>query len=166
MIDVLALLIQDPIERWLVFIETIRIETVAYCSRKKFIENKLKSFCEENISLLEQDPMLSKNPTLQGKYEQYLTIINDWTIRKIHGHQNRIQTQPKSEIGEPNIAFFAELEIKTAKKKSITELKSKSGDMKYEIDDLKEVAVDFYSDLFKHRLLNTRTGKVKACEIF
>ena len=57
--DVLALLIQDPIERWLVFMETVRIETQAYCKRKCYFEKVFKNFCEQKLKELEQDPLLT-----------------------------------------------------------------------------------------------------------
>ena len=47
--DVLDLNLQDPIERWLIFIQTVRIETQIYCSRKRYTENMIKQSCEKNI---------------------------------------------------------------------------------------------------------------------
>ena len=46
--DVLDLNIQDPIERWLVFIETIRIESQIYCSRKRNLERIIRDteYCD------------------------------------------------------------------------------------------------------------------------
>ena len=65
--------------------------------------------------------------------------------------QTRIKTQPKFEIGEPNISFYAELEKKTSKKRTISELLSTTGEMKHESEDIKEIAVDFYTDLFSEK---------------
>ena len=45
--DVLSLGLQDPIERWLVFIETIAIDTKAYSAKKKAIERRIKMVCEK-----------------------------------------------------------------------------------------------------------------------
>ena len=38
---------------------------------------------------------------------------------QISGYQTRIKTFPKFEAGEPNIAFFADLEKKTSDKKEM-----------------------------------------------
>ena len=43
--DVQNLNIDDPIEKWHIFIETIRLETLVYISRKRFFEKK--SHCEQ-----------------------------------------------------------------------------------------------------------------------
>ncbi len=149
--EILALNIPDPIERWLVFIETIRIETRVYCSRKAFHENRLKSICESNIAILEQNPLLSQRPDLHRQYERYVSLLNEWTLKKIQGHQTRVKTQPKFEIGEPNIAFFAQVETKSAKKRNISELQNNAGEMKFQTDEIKEIAVDFYTDLFSEK---------------
>ena len=101
--------------------------------------------------------MLSRSPELHEKYEHCVGILNDWTVRKIKGHQTRIKTQPKFEFGEPNIAFFADLERKSSKKKSISELQDRSGEMKYDTEDLKGIAVDFYTDLFDEKKTNAQS---------
>ena len=143
--------ITDPIERWLVLLDTIRIETQIYCSRKSFYEKRIQNMCEKNISLLEQNPLLAQNDELHREYEYYVDTLNTWTIKKIRGHQARVKTQPTFEFGEPNISFFADLEKKTAKKKHISELRNKTGEFKHETADIKEIAVDFYTELFREK---------------
>ena len=61
--DVSNLHIQDPIERWLVFIETVRIETQAYCRRKRYYERSIKDICEKKLETLEDNPLLANSPT-------------------------------------------------------------------------------------------------------
>ena len=146
--DVLNLNISDPIERWLVFIETIRIESQVYSSAKSYQEKRLKTLCEGRIQFLEQNPSLSQNEHLQAEYEYNLCILNDWHKTEIEGHQTRIKTQPKFEYGEPDIAFFAELERKSSKKKNICQLMNKDGQMKHDTEHMKEIATDFYTNLF------------------
>lgn len=73
------------------------------------------------------------------------------TEQKYRGHQTRVKSHPKLEIGEPNIAFYAELETKSAKKRNISELRNNDGDMKFKTDEIKEIAVDFYTELFSEK---------------
>ena len=108
--DVVSLGISDPIERWLVFKETIAIDTRAYCAKKRNIERSIRSVCEENIKLLEQNPLLSQNQKLNERHEFYMSKLSDWHRKEINGYQTRIKTQPRLEPGEPNISFYADLE--------------------------------------------------------
>ena len=117
--DVVSLGINDPIERWLVFKETIAIDTRAYCSKKRNIENKIRTMCEKNIEILEQNPTLSQNPKLNERHEFYMSTLSNWHRKEIKGYQARIKTQPRLEAGEPNISFYADLEKKESKKKHI-----------------------------------------------
>ena len=114
--DVLSLNIPDPIERWLIFIETIRIETRYYCMKKRSVELKIKNICTRNIEALEQNPLLGSSPGLQSHYDYYKTKLSDWNKKQIDGYRTRIKTQPRFEYGEPQISFFADLEKKSAKK--------------------------------------------------
>ena len=149
--DVLDLNIDDPVERWLIFIQTIRIETQVYCSKKRYIENRIKKICERNIEMLEQNQLLNENPLLQEEYEYNLRKLNDWQIKQIKGYQARIKSQPKLEPGEPNIAFFANLERKNAKKSSIGFLQNDKGEVKYQTHEIKDIVTDFYTKLYTPR---------------
>ena len=115
--DVSDLNITDPIEQWLVFIETIRIEAQIYCSRKRYIERKMKTICEKNIEILEQNPLLTQSDHLQSQYDYNKRKLNDWQRKQIEGYQIRVKTRPKFEYGEPNITFFASLEKKILRKR-------------------------------------------------
>lgn len=157
--DVLSLNIADPIERWLVFIETIRIEARVYCSRKRYLEKKIKMTCEKNIQVLEQNKQLSQDPILQEEYDYNVAQLNEWNKKQIQGYQTRIKTQPKFEFGEPNISFFADLERKSAKKRCISQLKNNVGETKQTTEDMKEIAVDFYTDLFSRKKINDKMTK-------
>ena len=117
--DVISLGIDDPIERWLVFTETVAIDTRAYCARKKAIERRLQTQCEMSIERLEENPRLSQNIGLHSEYEYYTAKLSNWQRKQIEGHQARIKTQPRLEPGEPNISFFADLEKKESKKKAL-----------------------------------------------
>jgi exonuclease III len=146
--DVLDLNIPDPIERWLIFIETIRIEAQIYCSRKKYTEQKVKNVCEKTIERLEQNPLLSQSDELQEQYDYHQNKLNDWYKKQVEGYQVRIKTQPRLECGEPNISFFADLEKKNSKKRAISCLMSPGGEMKYDTEGLKGIATEYYTNLF------------------
>ena len=169
--DVLALSISDPIERWLVLIHTITIETQVYSASKRYHEKAIKVLCEKKVEALEQHPQLSSNEQLQREYEHNLSMINEWHRKQMEGHLTRIKTQPRLEYGEPNISFFADIEKKAAKKKTISHLMNQRGEMKHDLDSLKGIASDFYTKLFdtretnpqvSHRLLQNIKKKVSV----
>ena len=114
--DVLSLGLHDPIERWLVFMDSISIETKLYSAKKKGIERKIKKLCEKNIEILEQNSTMSQDDQLHQEHEYYLTKLNDWDRKMIEGYQTRIKTQPRLEPGEPNISFFCRPRKKRGKK--------------------------------------------------
>ncbi len=154
--DVLNLHVQDPIERWLIFIETVRIETQVYCQRKRFHERAIKLLCERNIETLEQEPLLATSPVLSKQYEYYKSKLNEWTRDQISGYQTRIKAQPRFEPGEPNISFFSDLEKKTSNKKNICELRNSRGQLKHTTEDIKDTAIDYYTDLFSTKKTNAK----------
>lgn len=169
--DVDELRIDDPIERWLVFIETVRLETQVYCSSKRYHERKVKNLCEMRIQSLEQNSDLGKNPLLQEEYDYCLARLGEWHKQQVEGHLTRIKTQPRFEYGEPNVAFFADLEMKSSKKKSISQLMDNNGQIQHDTESLKGIAVDFYTKLFSvketdrstsHRLLRNINKKISA----
>ena len=146
--DVIALDIDDPIERWLVLKETIKIDTIAYSAKKREIERKIKNMCERHIEILEQNSQLGQDIQLHEEHEFYLSKLNDWHRKQMEGHQTRVKTQPRLEPGEPNISFYADLEKKEAKKKNITHLMDLAGEVKHDTDSMKNVAIDYYTSLF------------------
>ena len=154
--EVLDLNVTDPIERWLIFIETIRLESQVYCLRKRYVERELKNLCETNIELLERNPRLHSCASLQTLHDYYTNRLNDWTKKQIEGHQIRIKTQPKFEQCEPKIDFYAGLEKKVSKKKVITHLINDKGDTVQDRDKMESIATDFYTDLFSPK--NTDQG--------
>ncbi len=160
-IDVVGLQVDDPIEKWLIFIETIRIETRAYSTKKRQWERTIKDICEKTLATLEQNDKLSQDDTLQKEYEYYTVLLNDWNRKKIDGYKARVRTSPKFEFNEPNIDFYATLEKKSGKKSTISQLSDQHGQIKHETDDLKQIATDYYSDLFSEKkTVDSKTTKL------
>ena len=155
--DVNSLGVIDPIEQWMIFVETIRIESQVYCSRKRFFEKQVRSMCEKNIESLEQNPLLSTCPLLQENYAYFLERLKQWQTLQVEGHMLRIKTQPKLEHGEPNIAFFAGLEKKSAQKKCIQQLKNDKGVSVSETVDIVQLVTDFYGGLFDEKRTDNQT---------
>ena len=156
--DLLALNIPDPIERWLIFIETIRLESQVYCSRKHFIENELKILCERNLELLERNPLLGKNVQLQSQHQYYEDLLDVWTKKRIEGHRTRIKTQPRFEQCEPKIDFYASLEKKSSRKKTISHLVDAAGTTVHSQAEMASVVSDFYTDLFSPKASDHNIG--------
>ena len=153
--DVMSLGIDDPVERWLVFTETVAIDTRAYCAKKRQIEKAIKTLCERKIAALEQDPSLSQDITLHKEHEYYISKLNEWNRKQVEGHQTRIKTQPRLEPCEPNISFFADLEQKESKKKSITHLMNSEGKISHDTQGMEKIATDYYSSLFGEKKTNS-----------
>ena len=156
--DVSALSIQDPIERWLIFIQTIRLEAQVYSSRKRYYEKAIKNECERSLELLEQQHQHQQSTHIKVQHEYYTEKLNEWNRRQIEGYQIRIKTQPKFEYCEPKIDFYANLEKKSAKKKLITHLKNSDGETVFDNKGLKTVATDYYTSLFSGKRSDQTTS--------
>ena len=146
--DVSNLHVQDPIERWLIFKESVRIEARVYCTRKLYQEKKLKSTYERNIMRLEQDPRLASDLDLQQQHTFCLNKINECHMKQIDGHRIRTKTCPRFEYGEPNIAFFADMEKKSSKKNNISEIKDTNGNLLCTTTEIKDATERFYTNLY------------------
>ena len=153
--DVLSLGL-DPIERWLVFIETLAIDTRVYCTKKRAIERTVKGLCEKRINILEQNPAMSQDDQLHKEHEFYMIKLNDWNRKIMNGHQTRIKTQPRLEPGEPNISFFADLEKRESKKKNITHLMNLEGEIKHDTESMKNIATEYYTKLYDKKPTDTK----------
>ena len=147
----------DAIEKWLIFIETIRIETRYYCNKKRYWERKLKDLCEKRMFDLENNEKLSMDSRLQDEYDYYTKLLDTWNKNRIEGFKARIRTIPKFEFNEPDISFFSNLEKKSAKRHMITQLIDNNGDIKHDTEDLKKIVTEYYIDLFSEK--NTSTAK-------
>merc|ERR1712240_79553 len=110
------------------------------------IDRRLQMQCEKNIERLEENPALSQNTNLHREYEYYMAKLSNWQRKQIEGYQARIKTQPRLEPGEPKISFFADLEKKEPKKKSITQLMDIEGTLRYDTEGMKEIATDYYTN--------------------
>ena len=154
--DVLSLGLQDPIERWLIFIETISIGTKAYSAKKRGIERRIKTVCEKKIEILEQNPAMSQDDQLHREHEFYVTKLNDWNRKIIDGYQTRIKTQPRLEPGEPKISFFADLEKRESKKKNITHLMNLDKEIKHDTESMKDIVTEYYTKLYDTKPTDSR----------
>ena len=157
--DVMSLGIDDPIERWLVLKEAIKIDTIAYSAKKREFERRIKNTCERHIEILEQNPLLGQDIQLHEEHEFYLSKLNDWHRKQMEGHQTRVKTQPRLEPGEPNISFYADLEKKESKKKNITHLMDPDGEIKHDTEGMKNIATDYYTRLFDTKRTDAATGQ-------
>ena len=155
----LFLRLDDPIERWLVFIETVAIDTRVYCAKKKGIERRVKKLCEKKIEMLEQNPSMSQDDILHRDHEFYMTKLNNWNQKQIEGYQTRIKTQPRLEPGEPNISFFADLEKRESKKKTITHLQNSDGEIKHDTESMKNIVIDYYTKLYDTKPIDARKAR-------
>ena len=106
---------------------------------------------------LENNENLSMDNRLQGEYDYYTKLLDNWNKNRIDGFKARIRTIPKFKFNEPDISFFSNLEKKAAKKQMITQLINENGDIKHDTEDLKKVVTEYYTDLFSEK--NTSTAK-------
>ena len=65
---------------------------------------------------LENNENLSMDNRLQGEYDYYTKLLDNWNKNRIDGFKARIRTIPKFEFNEPDISFFSNLEKKSCKK--------------------------------------------------
>ena len=77
--------------------------------------------------------------------EKQLYVIQ---VEEINGYKVRTRI-PDFEKKEPRIDFYSKIEKKKGCKGQINSLKNKKGELKTEIEDLKDIAHDFYTNLYK-----------------
>ena len=66
----------------------------------------------------------------------------------IDGYRQRTRGFPKYEKREPDIAFYAKLEKRSAQRTVIGELRDKKGDVFSDNENLMKIVTDFYTDLY------------------
>ncbi len=153
--DLAAMDIQDPVDRWDLFITVVQGTTIAFTKRKARIQQALKKFLVKTIQNLEKVDNLDTSQTkLYNHYKQRLDAI---LMEEIHGHQIRTKGQPKYELNEPDISTYSKFEKRYQSKSVIHQLEDENGQIYTDNNSLLTITEKYYTKLFT----NSRTNIAK-----
>ena len=147
-VNVDKLYISDK-QRWCdIFLTCICSKTVTYSKRKYFIENSTQEKIRNDLVALEAIPADRLTSSKAGHYNFLKGKLRILEEKLIDGYRQRTRGLPKYEQREPDIAFYAKLEKRSAQRNVIGELRDKNGEVYSDNQNLMHIVTDFYTDLY------------------
>ena len=140
--------ILDKQRWWDIFLTCIRSKTVGYTKRKYFIENSTRAKLRRDLVALEAVPADRLTSPQAGHYNFLKGKLRILDEKLIDGYRQRTRGLPKYEQREPDIAFYAKLEKRSAQHTVIGELRDKNGVVYSENGHLMQIVTDFYTELY------------------
>ena len=140
--------IVDAHKWWDIFLTCIRSKTVAYTTRKRFLENSTRDKLRKDLLNLEALPSELLTPLQTAHYNFLKEKLKIFEEKLIAGYRQRTRGLPKYEQREPDIAFYAKLEKCSAQHTVIGELRDKRGDVYTDNANLINIVTAFYTDLY------------------
>jgi hypothetical protein len=140
--------IDNPIDRWDMFIMVWRSITMKYTRQKAKVKNRLKNYIlkqMQNLETLSCDEMTINE---KKQYLYYKERFDKITEEEIKGHQIRTRGHPTYEINEPDIDFYKTLEKRFQQKTIITEIEDENGNIQAEQDKMMKTAEVFFTKLY------------------
>ena len=147
-VNVDKLNILDKQRWWDIFLTCIRSKTVIYTKREYFVENSTRERIRKDLVVLEAIPGDRLTSSQAGHYnflKGKLTLLEE---RLIDGYRQRTRGLPTYEQREPDIAFYAKLEKRSAQRTAIRELRDKNGEVHSDNQNLMRIVTDFYTGLY------------------
>ena len=147
-VNVDKLNIVDKQRWWDIFLTCLRSKTVDYTKRKYFIENSTRDRIKRDLLALEAVSADRLTSSQAGHYNFLKGKLRILDEKLIDGYRQRTRGLPKYEQREPDIAFYAKLEKRSAQRTVIGELRDKNGEVHSDNQNLMHVVTDFYTDLY------------------
>ena len=147
-VNVDKLNIVDKQRWWDIFLTCVRSKTVDYTKHKNFIENSTQDSINRDLVALEAVPADWLTSSQAGHYNFLKGKLRILDEKLIDGYRQRTRGLPKCEQREPDIAFYAKLEKRSAQRTAIGELRDKNGEVHPYNQNLMHVVTDFYTDLY------------------
>ena len=133
---------------WDVFLTSIRSKTVTYTKHKYFIENSTRERIKKDLVALETIPADRLSSSQAGHYNFLKGKLRLLEEKLVDGYRQRTRGLPAYEQREPDIAFYAKLEKRSAQRTVIGELRDKHGEVFSDNENLMHIVTDFYTDLY------------------
>ena len=147
----------DPRVWWEIFLNAIKCKTVTYCKTKKAVERSVINKLKADLRLYEKIPFKTMTKGMQEHYvylkEKYRAVEEV----EVEGYRVRTRNLPKYEPNEPNIAFYAKLEQRCAKRSTIGNLMDQEGNVTSDPNSLKETITQYYTKLYSPSPIDPRS---------
>ena len=115
-VNVDKLNILDKQRWWDIFLTCIRSKTVAYTKQKYFIENSTRERIKKDLVALEAIPADRLSSSQAGHYNFLKGKLRLLEEKLVDGYRQRTRGLPAYEQREPDIAFYAKLEKRSAQR--------------------------------------------------
>ena len=133
---------------WDVFLSAVRSKTIDYTSRKRLVEKTTRSLLHQDLLRLEAVTFDRLTPAQQGLYAHLKERLRVFEEKEVEGYRCRLKGLPQYEQSAPDIAFYATLEKRRARKALLGELADATGQVYSDIDHLIPIVTEFYQGLY------------------
>ena len=140
--------IKDTQQWWDIFLWSVRSKTVEYTKQKHTVENSARDAVRKGLLDIEAIPADQLSPRQTAQYTYLKEKLRGFEERLVEGYRQRTRGLPKYEQREPDIAFYAKLQQRSAQSTVIGELRHKDGEVYSDNPTLLNIVTDFYTDLY------------------
>ena len=155
--NVNSLTLLDKQRWWDVFLTAVRSKTIFYTKQKHFVETTTRDLLRRDLLRLEAVPPDQLTPDQSALYGFLKEKLRLFEETQIEGYRRRTRGLPRYEQSEPDIAFYANLEKRSAQKGVIGELKDHTGRVFSDSAHLLPIADRFYRELYTPAVTSTPT---------
>ena len=142
----------DDIEKWEVFLMTIKSKSIYYSERKNRIKKGLKREIMMQILKIEENGSQEKD-----HYNYLKQKLKEIEEKEIEGYIQRVKYNPPYEKCEPDIAFFSKLEGRKIASDRIEQLaENQNGKIYTDKENMLRIATMFYKDLYTPKKLSIK----------
>ena len=150
--------INNAIEKWEVFLLTIKAKSISYSQEKNRIKRNVKGKIRTKILDIEENPIEMQNSYVSEQYNHLKQKLKEIEEKEIEGYKTRIKHMPSYEKGEADIAFYSKMEERKIGKDIIGQLgESKDGEIFTDNENMKRISTKFYTELYTPSKVNEKT---------
>ena len=140
--------IKDTQQWWDIFLLSIHSKTVEYTKEKHTVENSARDAVRKGLLDIEAIPADQLSLRQTAHYAYLKEKLCEFEEKLVEGYHQRTRGLPKYEQREPDIAFYAKLQQRSAHSTVIGELRHKNGEVYSDNPTLLNIVTDFYTDLY------------------
>ena len=149
--------IEDEVEFWDVFLQTIRSKSISYSQVKNNIKRNLKHKIKKEIYEIEENVEEMEKEYISARYSYLKQKLKQIEENEIEGYKIRVKFLASFEKGEPDIAFYSKLEERKIACDTIGQLaETKDGKIYTDNENLMRIATKFYTDLYTPNKVNIK----------
>ena len=156
---------EDHAKTWDLMMMAVQTVSINYSSEKAFQKREIKKFLVNELEKYNNIATENLTDIMRYRIQNLESQLYKIDLEELNGYKIRTRI-PDFEKKDPRIDFYSKFEKKKGEEDIINSLKNSKGETKTEINDLKNIAHDFYSKLYKEEktdkiLQNKIISKVK-----